>query len=79
MRVATRIADASQVQTSRAPFEQLATGLGWFSVGLGVGEVAAPGAIANLIGLRNGSRRHILLRSPLCSRSPAPVYSGQSE
>ena len=34
--------------------EQLAVGLGWFSLGLGMAEVAAPGGLARLIGLRNG-------------------------
>jgi uncharacterized membrane protein len=32
--------------------ERLAKGLGWFSVGLGVAELAAPGSIARLIGIR---------------------------
>lgn len=32
---------------------QLARGLGWFSLGLGVAEVIAPGSIARLVGARN--------------------------
>lgn len=33
------------------PAEQLAIGLGWFSIGLGLAEVAAPRSVARLIGL----------------------------
>jgi uncharacterized membrane protein len=32
--------------------ERLATGLGWFSIGLGVAEILAPGRLARTIGLR---------------------------
>ena len=37
-------------------FEQskaLAVGLGWFSVGLGLAELTAPGSVARLIGIRD--------------------------
>lgn len=36
--------------------------LGWFSVGLGLAEAAAPGAVAGLIGLREDARNRSLLR-----------------
>ena len=32
--------------------ERLATALGWFSIGLGLAEVAAPGSLARLVGIR---------------------------
>jgi hypothetical protein len=39
--------------------EKLAIGLGWFSIGLGVAEIVAPGALARFIGVtdRSGSRK----------------------
>lgn len=36
---------------TRLRTEQLATGLGWFSIGLGLAEIAAPRQVARLIGL----------------------------
>ncbi len=45
--------------SSDRPFaERFARGLGWFSVGLGAAQVAAPGALASAIGVKNdrGSR-----------------------
>jgi uncharacterized membrane protein len=45
--------------------QKIANGLGWFSLGLGLAEVAAPGAVANLIGIRDDNRNRSLLRSPL--------------
>jgi uncharacterized membrane protein len=42
--------------------ERLVNGLGWFSIGLGVAEIAAPGKIAKLIGLRDKERSRTLLR-----------------
>jgi hypothetical protein len=42
-------------------WERLANGLGWFSIGLGLSELFAPGAMANFIGVRNsGSNRSVL-------------------
>lgn len=41
--------------------EQLASGLGWFSIGLGLSELAAPGMIRKLIGL--GDNHAATLRS----------------
>jgi uncharacterized membrane protein len=51
-----------QERTTRHP-ERLATGLGWFSIGLGLAEVAAPGTMAQLIGVRDSDRSRSLLRS----------------
>lgn len=42
--------------------ERIANGLGWFSIGLGLAEIAAPGKLANLIGLRDRTRRRTLMR-----------------
>jgi uncharacterized membrane protein len=42
--------------------ERLANGLGWFSIGLGLAEVLAPGAVAHLIGLDDEDRRRAVLR-----------------
>jgi len=39
--------------------QPLATGLGWFSIGLGLAEVFAPGPLGKLIGVRNN---HTLMR-----------------
>lgn len=46
-------------QTTGPRGERLAKGLGWFSVGLGVAELAAPARVARLIGIRrsNGAVR----------------------
>src|SRR5579872_7315013 len=35
--------------------DRLARGLGWFSIGLGMAELIAPGTIARLVGTRNHS------------------------
>jgi uncharacterized membrane protein len=44
--------------------QRLARGLGWFSIGLGLAEVAMPGAVTQLIGVRgNGSREFTMQAS----------------
>jgi uncharacterized membrane protein len=42
--------------------QRLANGLGWLSIGLGLAEVAAPGKVAELIGVRDEDRTRSLLR-----------------
>jgi hypothetical protein len=42
--------------------QQLANGLGWFSIGLGLAEIAAPNLVANLIGVTNDSKTRKVLR-----------------
>jgi uncharacterized membrane protein len=42
--------------------ERLANALGWFSIGLGVAEVVAPRAVAQLIGVRDHDRTRKVLR-----------------
>jgi len=41
--------------------QKLARGLGWFSIGLGIAELAAPQAIAKLVGVRDNRRGLIRL------------------
>jgi uncharacterized membrane protein len=43
--------------------EQLAVGLGWFSIGLGLAELAAPDAVARFIGLRDDEQTVSVLRA----------------
>ena len=43
--------------------ERVATGLGWFSIGLGLAEVLAPDKVAELIGINDGDRTRAVLRS----------------
>jgi uncharacterized membrane protein len=47
----------------QARAEQLAVGLGWFSIGLGLAELAAPDALARFIGLRDDSTTTSMLRA----------------
>lgn len=53
----------------------LATGLGWFSVGLGVAEVAAPGLMAKAIGLGDSADNRELLRAAGLRSSRSRVRS----
>jgi uncharacterized membrane protein len=50
------------VQSKSDPYRTLAVGLGWFSVGLGLAEVLAPGKLAEIIGVRDSERTRSLLR-----------------
>jgi uncharacterized membrane protein len=42
---------------------RLARGLGWFSVGLGLAELAAPGSLARMIGVRGDRRTRKTMRA----------------
>jgi uncharacterized membrane protein len=63
---------------------RLADGLGWFSLGLGLAEVAAPGALAQLIGIEDNSRTRGVMRAfgareiasgiGILSSSPHPAW-----
>lgn len=44
------------------PARRFIKGLGWFSIGLGLAEVAAPTTMATLIGVKNDSKTRKLLR-----------------
>lgn len=50
-------------QTQSADGEKLSLALGCFSIGLGVAELVAPRAMAKLIGIRNKSTNHNILRA----------------
>jgi uncharacterized membrane protein len=43
--------------------ERLATALGWFSIGLGLAQVAAPGGVARLIGVRDDDQNCRMIRA----------------
>jgi uncharacterized membrane protein len=43
--------------------DRLVNGLGWFSIGLGLGELLAPGKMAGLIGIRDRPNSRKLLRT----------------
>jgi uncharacterized membrane protein len=43
--------------------EQLANGLGWFSIALGAAELAVPGGVARLIGVRDDEDNRAVLRT----------------
>lgn len=47
----------------RALGERVAPALGWFSIGLGIAEVAVPGGVARLIGVDDHGRNRALLRT----------------
>ena len=65
--------------------EDLAQGLGWFSIGLGLAEVLAPGALARTLGMRGsenllrayGVREIATGVAILSSRDPAPWVWGR--
>jgi uncharacterized membrane protein len=40
----------------------LARGLGWFSIGLGLAEMAAPQSVAQLVGIEDGARTRAMIR-----------------
>ncbi|HEU4565809.1 MAG TPA: SRPBCC family protein [Gemmatimonadaceae bacterium] len=42
--------------------ERLANALGWFAIGLGLAQVAAPGSVARLIGVRDDDRSRNVMR-----------------
>ena len=42
--------------------EGLAKGLGWFSIGLGLAEMAAPQSVAQLVGIDDGERTRAVIR-----------------
>src|SRR5436190_5501201 len=42
--------------------EGLAKGLGWFSIGLGLAEMASPQSVAQLVGIEDGARTRAMIR-----------------
>jgi len=54
-----------QEQQTSSPSEtqrRITTGLGWFSIGLGLAEIVSPGALARLIGMSDEDRTRNILR-----------------
>jgi uncharacterized membrane protein len=60
-RLATR--ERPHMRPRRGDGETLASGLGWFSLALGIAQIAAPGGIARLIGVRSTTRSRALMRA----------------
>jgi uncharacterized membrane protein len=48
--------------TTKSNLERIATGLGWFSIGLGAAEMFSPGILSRIIGVRNKTTNRALLR-----------------
>lgn len=51
-----------ELVSSKKNGEELARGLGWFSIGLGLAEVVAPRGIAKVVGVRGDSGNRLLIR-----------------
>jgi len=54
--------DCDPRESNNGGNERLANALGWLSIGLGLAEVAAPGAVAKLIGVNDEDRTRNVLR-----------------
>ena len=50
------------MEHTQARGEGLARGLGWFSIGLGLAEMASPQSVAQLVGIEDGARTRALIR-----------------
>ncbi len=50
------------VTEQRVSPQQLANGLGWFSIGLGLASIATPKAVANLIGIKDDGKTRTVLQ-----------------
>jgi uncharacterized membrane protein len=57
-----RRTNGRELVSSKKNGEELARGLGWFSIGLGLAEVAAPSGIAKIVGVRGDSSNRLLIR-----------------
>jgi uncharacterized membrane protein len=68
----------TQQNYDRTTVEKIAIGLGWFSIGLGVAEIVAPGTLARLIGIRDeeGSRKTLRLYGLREIASGAGILAG---
>ena len=56
MSTGSEFTGAIRNRSSQMDYERIANGLGWFSIGLGLVEIAAPSTIANLIGVEDDRR-----------------------
>jgi uncharacterized membrane protein len=50
------------MQHTQTRGEGLAKGLGWFSIGLGLAEMASPQSVAQLVGIEDGARTRAMIR-----------------
>ncbi len=53
----------SEKTSANGAHGKVTNGLAWFSIGLGLAEVVAPGGMADLIGVRNNKRTRNMLRT----------------
>jgi uncharacterized membrane protein len=60
---ARRLARRHHRRDGRTNADKLASTLGWFSIGLGLAQVVAPGGVARLCGLQDDSRSRSLMRT----------------
>jgi len=56
------LASEGERHQGRAQGEGLATALGWFSIGLGLAQLTAPGGVASLVGAGDGGDNRRLMR-----------------
>src|SRR3954471_3078512 len=52
MSTRSQFSNGSRDGSAEHKYQRIANGLGWFSIGLGMAEIAAPGAIAEICGVR---------------------------
>ena len=57
-----RYGDWEEHSSGQDASERLATGLGWFSIGLGLAEILAPSQVAQLIGMKDDDQNRSLLQ-----------------
>jgi uncharacterized membrane protein len=62
-RVSSATTDLSHVAAASRPGRSASVGLGWFSIGLGLAELVAPGPLARLIGVPDRSATRWVLRA----------------
>jgi len=61
----SEFSDSFREKSSNFDYERIPNGLGWFSLGLGLAEIAAPGTIAGIAGVQDTTTKRTILRSPL--------------
>ncbi len=58
-----RMRDGVSTNGATGGDERLANGLGWFSIGLGLAQIVAPGSVARLIGVNDDTGSRSLMRA----------------
>jgi uncharacterized membrane protein len=56
-----RFTESSRVDGDKD--ERIANGLGWFSIGLGLAQIVAPGSLARMIGVNDDGKNRALMRA----------------